>query len=99
MVFDSLNASTDPAMVKEWVQQEEATQKDRQTNPEAMDIFDLKIPCSKLIFGRERTLSSDFCPGKMSAQFLMELLVANPAPTAAKSSSLITEGLKLEEAQ
>jgi len=29
----------------------------------------------------------------------MELLAANPAPTAAKSSSLIAEGLKLEEAQ
>ena len=99
MAFDSLNASTDPTMVKEWVWQEEATQRDRQTNPEAMDIFYLKIPCGKLIFGRERTLSSDFCPGKMLAQFLLELLAANPVPTAAKSSSLITEGLKLEEAQ
>jgi hypothetical protein len=35
----------------------------------------------------------------MLAQFLMELLAANPVLTATKSSSLIAEGLKLEEAQ
>jgi len=56
MALDSLNASADPAMVKEWVRQEEAAQRDRQTNPEAMDIFDLKTPRGKLIFCRVTNL-------------------------------------------
>ena len=46
--FDELNSSADPAAVKEWEQQEATAQAKRDVDPEAMDIYDLKIAPGKI---------------------------------------------------
>ena len=41
--FDMLNSSADPVKVKEWEKQEAAAQARRNVEPEAMDIYDIKV--------------------------------------------------------
>jgi len=41
--FDELDSSADPVKVREWEKQEATAQARRNVDPEAMDIFDVKV--------------------------------------------------------
>jgi hypothetical protein len=63
--FDLLNSSADPVKVKEWEKQEAVAQARRNVEPEAMDIYDIKVTpgmCDSWLYSERNSFRSKSKP-------------------------------------
>lgn len=99
--FDNINSSADPMMVQQWAEEEAKAFRNRDTDEEAMDIFDIKV-CKG---GRSVTccfvwsfFMHDSAPSK--AEYHLNLLKEESEASGRRgSSTLLAQGLKIEESQ
>ena len=99
--FDNINDSADPVMVQKWAEEEAKAFRNRDTDEEAMDIFDIKVCKGEfsvtccliwLVFMHELASTK--------AEYHLNLLKEESEASGRRgSSTLLAQGLKIEELQ
>lgn len=97
--LNSISASATPTQIRSWKGQEATAQNNRWDDPNAMNIYNVKIARGMdiAIFSAQ---ISDLLPGVSKAQQQVDLLEKERQRNEAKGeSTLMAEGLRLQEDQ
>ena len=97
-VLKSIEASSDKDLVEEWKEQEAFAQARRNSDPSAMDIYDLKVSNGNYIY-MNKDHSNDNSEAPSKADVELSLLNEEFVHTIKGAPTIISEGLKLEEQQ